>query len=131
MRRGPCQIVVLSKCFHSVPERVCSSVDRQSEDREKQERSDDSRRFDGLSRLRLAQNLNQELQIGTTPAERGATLKRAPFWGSVELATMRHRLIKRARRLTRPSGVRTLRLGGNETVENELVRLLDAVDEAA
>jgi hypothetical protein len=79
----------------------------------------------------LAHNLNRELQMATTPAERGTTVKRAPLWRFVELATLRHRLIQRAGRLTQPSGRLTLALGANETVKHELLRFLEGLDKAA
>ncbi|MBM3789583.1 MAG: hypothetical protein FJW35_04430 [Acidobacteria bacterium] len=79
----------------------------------------------------LAHNLNRELQMVTTPAARGTTVKRAPLWRFVELATVRHRLIRRAGRLSRPSGRLTLTLGANEAVKNELLRFPQALDKAA
>ena len=76
----------------------------------------------------LAHNLNRELQMATMPADRGTKVKRAPLWRFVELATLRHRLIQRAGRLTQPSGRLTLTLGANETVKNELLRFLEGLD---
>lgn len=79
----------------------------------------------------LAHNLNRELQMATMPAERGTTAKRAPLWKFIELATLRHRLIQRAGRLTHPSGCLTLTLGANEAIRNELLGFLDKLDKAA
>jgi hypothetical protein len=79
----------------------------------------------------MAHNLNRELQMATAPAERGTTAKRAPLWRFLELATLRHRLIQRAGRLTQPSGRLTLTLGANEAVKNELLRFLEGLDKAA
>jgi hypothetical protein len=79
----------------------------------------------------MAHNLNRELQMATEPAERGTTAKRSPLWRFLELATLRHRLIQRAGRLTQPSGRLTLTLGANEAVKNELLRFLEGLDKAA
>lgn len=79
----------------------------------------------------LAHNLNRELQMATMPATRGTTAKRTPLWNFAELATLRHRLIQRAGRLTRPSNRLTLTMGGNEAVKNELLRFLDGLEKAA
>lgn len=79
----------------------------------------------------MAHNLNRELQMATAHAERGTTVKRAPLWRFLELATLRHRLIQRAGKLTQPSGRLTLTLGANETVKNELLRFLEGLDKAA
>jgi hypothetical protein len=79
----------------------------------------------------MAHNLNRELQMTAIPADRGTTIKRTPLWRFLELATLRHRLIQRAGRLTQPSGCLTLTLGGNETVKNELLRFLEGLDKAA
>ena len=79
----------------------------------------------------LAHNLNRELQMVTMPAARGTTVKRAPMWSFIELATLRHRLIQRAGRLTRPSNRLTLTLGANEAAKAELLRFLEGLEEAA
>jgi len=79
----------------------------------------------------LAHNLSRELQMATMPVARGTTVKRAPLWRFIELATLRHRLLQRAGRLTQPSGRLTLTLGANEVVKNELLRFLEGLDKAA
>ena len=79
----------------------------------------------------LAHNLNRELQMATIPMARGTTAKRSPLWRFVELATLRHRLIQRAGRLTHPCGRLTLTLGANEAVRDELLGFLEAMDKAA
>ena len=79
----------------------------------------------------LAHNLNRELQMATTPAARGTTVKRAPLWSFIELATLRHRLIQRAGRLTHPSNRLTLTMGANEAVKIELLRFLEGLEKAA
>ena len=79
----------------------------------------------------MAHNLNRELQMATRPVERRTTVKRAPLWRFVELATLRHRLIQRAGRLTHPSNHLTLTLGTNEVVKKELLEFLERLDKAA
>lgn len=79
----------------------------------------------------IAHNLNREIQMMVKPKERGTTDKRAPLWEFEELATIRHRLIQRAGRLTQPQGKLTLTMSGNEVVKNELLYFLDALKEAA
>ncbi|MEK9137101.1 MAG: transposase, partial [Bacteroidota bacterium] len=80
----------------------------------------------------LAHNLNRELQMATGgKRDRGTTEKRAPLFKFEELRTIRHRLIQRAGRLTRPSGTLTLTLSANETVRTELLRFLDALAKVA
>jgi len=79
----------------------------------------------------LAHNLNRELQMATTPAARGTTAKRSPLWSFVELATLRHRLIQRAGRLTHPSNRLTLTMGANEAVKMELLQFLEGLEKAA
>lgn len=79
----------------------------------------------------MAHNLNRELQMMVKPKERGTTEKRAPLWEFEELATIRHRLIQRAGRLTQPQGKLTLTMSGNEAVKRDLLYFLDALREAA
>jgi hypothetical protein len=79
----------------------------------------------------LAHNLNRELQMATMPMARGTTMKRTPLWRFIELATLRHRLIQRAGRLTHPGGQLTLAMGANQAVKNELLRFLEGLDKAA
>jgi len=79
----------------------------------------------------LAHNLNRELQMATMPTVRGTTARRAPLWSFTELSTLRHRLIQRAGRLTRPSNRLSLSMGANEAIKAELLRFLEALQEAA
>jgi hypothetical protein len=79
----------------------------------------------------LAHNLNRELQMATMPPVRGTTVKRAALWSFLEMATLRHRLIQRAGRLTRPSNRLTLTMGANEAVRKDLLAFLEGLEEAA
>lgn len=79
----------------------------------------------------IAHNLNREIQMVVKPKERGTTEKRSPLWEFEELASLRHRLILRAGRLTQPQGRLTLTMSGNEAVKRDLLYFLDKLREAA
>jgi hypothetical protein len=79
----------------------------------------------------MAHNLNRELQMVASTKDRGTTEKRAPLFKFEELRTIRHRLLQRAGRLTRPQGTLTLTMSGNKTVRDELLHFLDALGRAA
>jgi hypothetical protein len=74
----------------------------------------------------LAHNLGREIQMEAYERDRGTTQKRAPLWQFESLRRLRHRLIQRAGRLTRPNGNLTLTMNANETLRAELTHLLDA-----
>lgn len=63
-------------------------------------------------------------------AER-ALPKRPAAWAFEKLDTLRHRLIQRAGRLTRPQGQLTLTMGANEAVRKDLLHFLDVLQKAA
>lgn len=79
----------------------------------------------------MSHNLNRELQMAASPADRGTTTKRAPLWQFTELATLRHRLLQRAGRLSQPSNRLTLTLSDNETVKNEVLHFIEVLAQAA
>jgi hypothetical protein len=79
----------------------------------------------------LAHNLNRELQMATRKADRQTTEKRSPLWAFQELGTLRRILIQRAGRLTRPNNRLTLTLSANAEIRDELLRILDALPDAA
>jgi Transposase DDE domain group 1 len=74
----------------------------------------------------LAHNLCRELQMQVEAPVRGTTEKRTVRWLFEELDTLRRTLIARAGRLTRPQGKLTLTLNANPTVQNALLRFLQA-----
>ena len=78
----------------------------------------------------LAHNLNRELQMEVQPRSRKTTEKRAPLWRFERLNTVRRKLIQLAGRLIRPQGKLTLRLSTNESVRNELLTYLAALQPA-
>ena len=75
----------------------------------------------------LAHNLNRELQMATRRRSRKTTEKRAPLWRFERLNTVRCKLIQLAGRLIRPQGKLTLRLSVNESIKNELLTYLAAL----
>jgi hypothetical protein len=79
----------------------------------------------------LAHNLTRELQMMTQPRARGTTEKRAPLWLFESVGTIRHHLLQRAGRLTRPHGKLTLTLSDNPVVKEDLLHFLDALKDAA
>jgi len=79
----------------------------------------------------LAHNLTRELQMRTEPKARGTTERRTPSWHFEELATLRHHVLQRAGRFTRPQGKLTLTITDNPALRQDIVRFLDALKEAA
>ena len=74
----------------------------------------------------LAHNLCRELQMQVEEPVRSTTEKRTVRWLFEELDTLRRTLLTRAGRLTRPQGKLTLTLNANPTVQNALLRFLQA-----
>jgi hypothetical protein len=79
----------------------------------------------------MAHNLSRELQMLAGPAAERALAKRPAAWAFEKLDTLRHRLIQRAGRLTRPQGQLTLTLSANEAVRKDLLHFLDVLQKAA
>lgn len=79
----------------------------------------------------MAHNLSRTLQMIAHPRERGTTAKRSALWAFERLATLQRKLIQRAGRLLRPGGKPVLSMNANETVEQELLHYLDALQTAA
>ena len=65
------------------------------------------------------------------PAANRALPKRSAAWAFEKLDTLRHRIIQRAGRLTRPQGQLTLTMSANETVRKDLAHFLDVLQKAA
>ena len=61
----------------------------------------------------------------------GYSRKRLAAWAFEKLDTLRHRLIQRAGRLTRPQGQLTLTMSANEAVRKDLLHFLDVLQKAA
>ena len=79
----------------------------------------------------LAHNLTRELQMRAEPKTRGTTEKRNPVWHFEQLATLRHHILQRAGRFTRPKGKLTLTITDNPALRRDLLHFLDAFKEAA
>ena len=73
----------------------------------------------------LAHNLGREMQMAASPPERPtATPTRASLWAFKCMRTIRMAVIQRAGRLTRPKGIWTLTMAGNERLQDDFTRLL-------
>lgn len=72
----------------------------------------------------MAHNLTRELQMQVEPPSRGTTVGRTVRWAFKELSTLRHTVIQRAGRLTRPQGKLKLTLGVNQKVQAAICRFL-------
>ena len=79
----------------------------------------------------MAHNLSREIQMLTTSPVYRAQPKRPAAWTFQRLDTIRHRIIQRAGRLTRPARELTLTMSANQTVRKDLLRFLDTLQKAA
>lgn len=79
----------------------------------------------------IAHNLGREMQMLVRPPDRGNKLTRACLWIFDRFATLRHRIIHRAGRLTRPQRELTLTMAGDNATRQEFERVLKALEKAA
>jgi len=79
----------------------------------------------------MAHNLSRELQMLAAPSASRALPKPPAVWAFEKLDTLRHRIIQRAGRFTRPQGELTLTLSANHAVRRDLLHFLDALQKAA
>ena len=79
----------------------------------------------------MAHNLSREIQMLSSPAGLRTRPKRPAAWDFKTLDTLRHRVIQRAGRLTRPQGELTLTMSANQAVREDLLHFLDVVQKAA
>jgi hypothetical protein len=79
----------------------------------------------------LAHNLTREWHMLAHPKARNTTEKRTPLWKFLKLDTIGRRIIQRAGRMTRPSGILTLTMSGNTKVKREILHYLDVLKQAA
>ena len=81
----------------------------------------------------MAHNLSREVQMlaaaGATKTR--ALPKRPAVWAFEKLDTLRHRIIQRAGRITRPQGELTLTMSANQAVRQDLVHFIDVLQKAA
>ncbi len=79
----------------------------------------------------MAHNFSQEMQMIAHPASGRAKPKRPSAWKFQKLDTIRHRIIQRAGRFTRPGGKLTLTMNSNQAVKKDLLHFLDAMQKVA
>ena len=79
----------------------------------------------------MAHNLSREVQMLAAPCAQRALPKRPAAWAFERLDTLRHRIIQRAGRFTRPQGELTLTMSANHAVRKDLLHFLDVVQKAA
>lgn len=79
----------------------------------------------------MAHNLSREIQMLATPRLLRARPKRPAAWNFQALDTIRHRIVQRAGRLTRPQGKLTLTMSANKAVRKDLLHFLDSIRKAA
>ncbi|MCJ7541843.1 MAG: IS1380 family transposase [Desulfobacterales bacterium] len=79
----------------------------------------------------MAHNLSRELQMLAAPSASKALVKRPAAWAFEKLDTLRHRIIQRAGRFTRPQGELTLTMSANLAVRENLLHFLDVLQKAA
>ncbi len=75
----------------------------------------------------FAHNLTRELQMVTTSPCRPTTAKRATLWIFEKLHTLRATVIQRAGRLTKPHGVLTLTISGNNWLKQRVLGMLNSL----
>jgi len=79
----------------------------------------------------MAHNLSREIQMLSDSPSFRAQPKRPAVWTFQTLDTLRHRIIQRAGRLTRPQGELTLTMSANPAVRQDLLDFLDTIKKAA
>jgi hypothetical protein len=79
----------------------------------------------------MAHNLSREIQMLARSSSTRARAKRPAAWKFEKLDTIRHRIIQRAGRLSRPQGELTLTMSANESVRKDLLHFLDVLQKAA
>ena len=79
----------------------------------------------------MAHNLSRELQMLTSYRVHRSLPKRPASWPFKKLDTLRHRIIQRAGRLTKPQGELTLTMSANNAVRQDLMHFLDSIQKAA
>ena len=79
----------------------------------------------------IAHNLSREVQMLGAPSASRARPKRPAAWRFEKLDTLRHRIIQRAGRFTRPQGELTLTMSANHAVRKDLLGFLDVLQKAA
>jgi hypothetical protein len=79
----------------------------------------------------MAHNLSREIQMLASPSASRSLPKRPAHWAFEKLDRLRHRIIQRAGRITRPAGQLTLTMSANNSVQQDLLHFLDVLQMAA
>lgn len=79
----------------------------------------------------MAHNLSREIQMLARPCAPRVRAKRPAAWKFEKLDTIRHRIIQRAGRISRPQGNITLTMSANQTVRKDLLHFLEVLQKAA
>ncbi len=79
----------------------------------------------------MAHNFSQKMQMIAQSRAGRAKPKRPSAWKFQKLDTIRHRIIQRAGRFTRPGGKLTLTMNSNQDVKKDLLHFLEAMQKAA
>lgn len=79
----------------------------------------------------MAHNLSRQVQILSAQPLLRTQPKRSALWTFQTLDTLRHRIIQRAGRLTRPQGKLTLTMSANQAVRDDLLHFIDKLSQAA
>jgi hypothetical protein len=79
----------------------------------------------------MAHNLSREVQMLAQPSAPRALAKRPAAWKFEKLDTIRHRIIQRAGRISRPQGNLTLTMSANHAVRKDLLHFLSVLQKAA
>jgi hypothetical protein len=78
----------------------------------------------------MAHNLSREVQMLASDPTPRSLPKRPAAWVFERLDTLRHRIVQRAGRLTRPAGKLTLTMSANTAVQQDLLNFLQVVQKA-
>ena len=79
----------------------------------------------------MAHNLSREIQMLAKPSTPRALAKRPAAWKFEKLDTIRHRIIQRAGKISRPQGNLTLTMSANQAVRKDLLHFLSVLQKAA
>ena len=79
----------------------------------------------------LAHNLTRQLQMVADGPQRTTNAKRSSLWVLRQLGTIRHKLLHRVGRLTRPANKRVLSINADTSVEQEMNHYLDTLQAMA
>ncbi len=79
----------------------------------------------------MAHNLSREIQMLAKPCAPRALVKRPAAWKFEKLDTIRHRIIQRAGRISRPQGNLTITMSANQAARKDLLHFISVLQKAA